>query len=287
MSKLNFWVAAISLSLVAMSGCAKKEVSIQIKGSDTMVDLVQNLAESFMKKNPKISISITGGGSGVGIAAIIDKKADIANSSRSVKNEEIELAKKKGVELYPIVIGIDGLAIIVHESLQIDSLTVDEVSQIYQGKIVNWKEIGGGPDLEISLYGRTSASGTYVYFRDEVVKGEYSLKMKGMIGTSHIVEAIKRDKAGIGYVGVGYIVDDKGKLIEGIKPLDIAKDKNSPSFSCLDFESVKKGVYPIARPLHQYTIGKPEGNILKFIQFILSEEGQRIVKETGFYPVSK
>lgn len=281
---IKFLVVAISLSLVAMLGCAKKEVSIQVKGSDTMVDLVQNLAEVFMKKNPKISISVTGGGSGVGIAAIIDKKTDIANCSRSIKDEEIELAKKKGVELYPIVIGMDGLAVIVHESLPIDSLTVDEVGQIYKGKIVNWKELGG-PDLEISLYGRTSVSGTYIYFRDKVVKGDYSLKMKGMIGTSHIVEAIKRDKAGIGYVGVGYIVDDKGKLIKGIKPLNIAKDKDSPSSSCLDFESMKKGVYPLTRPLYQYTIGKPKGNILKFIQFILSKEGQRIVKEVGFYPV--
>ena len=107
-----------------------------------------------------------------------------------------------------------------------------------------------------------------------------------MIGNSHIVEAIKKDKAGIGYVGVGYIVNDKGKLIKGIKPLKIREDKDSPAISPLDFKSVKKGVYPLTRPLYQYTIGKPKGNILKFIQFILSEEGQKLVVKNGFYPVS-
>jgi phosphate transport system substrate-binding protein len=110
--------------------------------------------------------------------------------------------------------------------------------------------------------------------------------MKGMIGNSHIVEAIKKDKAGIGYVGVGYIVDREGKPIKGIKAIKIAKDKDSQGVSPFDFESVKKGIYPLTRPLYQYTIGKPKGNVLKFIQFILSEEGQRLVIKTGFYPVS-
>jgi phosphate transport system substrate-binding protein len=244
-----------------------------------MVNLVHTLAESFMKKDPSVSISVTGGGSGVGIAAAIDKKTDIANASRSIKKKEIELAKKKGVELVPIVIALDGLAVIVRENLPIDSLTLDEIGKIYRGKITNWRELGG-PDLEISLYGRTSASGTYIYFRDKVVKWDYSPKMKGMIGNSHIVEAIKKDKAGIGYVGVGYIVDEEGELIKGIKPLKIA------GVSPLDFESVKRGAYPLTRPLYQYTIGKPKGDVLRFIQFILSEEGQKIVIKTGFYPVS-
>jgi len=285
MSKVNLLVVAISLSLIVMLGCAKKDVSIQIKGSDTMVNLVQSLAEAFMKKNPDISISVTGGGSGVGIAAIIDKKTDIANASRQIKDKEVELAKEKGIELIPVVIALDGLSVIAHESLPVESLTLDEIGKIYRGKITNWKEIGG-PDLEISLYGRTSASGTYIYFRDKVVKWDYSPKMKGMIGNSHIVEAIKKDKSGIGYVGVGYIVDDEGKLIKGIKPLKILKDKDSSSVSPLDSESVKKGAYPLTRPLYQYTIGKPKGNILKFIQFILSEEGQKLVIKNGFYPVS-
>jgi phosphate transport system substrate-binding protein len=169
--------------------------------------------------------------------------------------------------------------------MPVDALTLDDIARIYRGEITNWREFGG-PNLEISLYGRTSASGTYMYFRDKVVKWDYSPKMKGMIGNSHIVEAIKTDKAGIGYVGIGYVVDETGKVIDGIKLLKIAKDKDAQFISPVDFESVKAGAYPLTRPLYQYVVGKPEGKILRFIQFVLSDAGQRLVVKTGFYPVS-
>lgn len=279
-------VAVLALGLAIMSGCAKREVSIQIKGSDTEVNLVQSLAEAFMKKEPGASISVTGGGSGVGIAALIDKKTDIANSSRPMKDEEIKQAKNRGVEPVGVVFAIDGLAVIVHNTLPVDSLTLDEIGRIYRGEITNWKEVGG-PPLEISLYGRTSASGTYTYFRDAVLKGDYSSKMKGMIGNSHIVEAVKNDKSGIGYVGIGYIVDEKGKVTEGLKPLNIKKDKTAKAVSPLNIEAVKSGLYPLTRPLYQYTNGKPKGLMLEFIRFELSKEGQNLVLKEGFYPVSK
>ncbi|MBU2598181.1 MAG: phosphate ABC transporter substrate-binding protein [Actinobacteria bacterium] len=270
-----------------LAGCARREASdafIQIKGSDTEVNLVQRLAEEFMKDH-QIYIAITGGGSGTGIASLINKQTDIANSSRAMKDEEIKLAKDNGVDPVAIVFALDGLALIVHESLPVESLTLDEISQIYRGEVTNWKEVGG-PDLGISMYGRQSNSGTYIYLRDNVIKGDYSPKVRSMNGTAQIVEAVRKDKAGIGYVGIGYIIDDKGNTLSGIKSLEIAKDINSPFVSPLDPENVKSGLYPIVRPLYQYTDGKPKGNILNLILFELSDRGQDLVMKEGYYPVT-
>lgn len=276
------------LALLFIADCAKKETdrtSIQIKGSDTEVNLVQRLAEAFMEKNPEISIAVTGGGSGVGIAALINKQTDIANSSRAMKDEEIKQAQDKGVDPVAIVFALDGLALIAHQSLPIDSLTLDEVAKIFKGEITSWKEFGG-PDLAISLYGRQSNSGTYVYFRDNLLKGDYSPQARRMNGNAQIVEAVKTDKAGIGYVGIGYVVDDKGKVTSGIRVLNIAEDTNSPAVTPLKQENVKSGLYPLTRPLYQYTDGKPKGKLLEFIRFELSEEGQELVTKGGYYPVT-
>ena len=278
----------IVLLIIMFTGCVRREDSdafIQIKGSDTEVNLVQRLAEALMKKNPDIYIAVTGGGSGTGIAALVNKQTDIANSSRAMKDEEIDMAKERDVNPVAIVFALDGLALIVHESLPIDSLSIDEVGQIYKGKITNWNEVGG-PDLEISMYGRQSNSGTYIYFRDNVIKGDYYPKVRRMNGTAQIVEAVRNDKAGIGYVGIGYIIDDQGNILPGINSLKIAKDENSPAVSPLEPENVKSGLYPIVRPLYQYTDGLPEGNLLDFIIFELSDEGQRLVISEGYYPVT-
>lgn len=281
-------ITAFILLFVLVTGCERKELgkaSIQIKGSDTEVNLVQRLAEVFMEKTPDVSIAVTGGGSGTGIAALINKQTDIANSSRSMKEAEIKQAQNKGVEPVAIVFALDGLALITHESLPVDSLTIDEVAKIFKGEILNWKELRA-PDLQISLYGRQSNSGTFVYFRDEVLKGDYSKYMKMMNGTAQIVEAIKQDRAGIGYVGIGYVVDSKGNVMNGIKVIKIAKNVNSPAVTPLDPENVKTGLYPISRPLFQYTNGVPAGEILKFIKFELGEKGQKIVSSGGYYPVT-
>lgn len=279
-------MALVLFLAMPSAGWTEKKTSIQVKGSDTEVNLVQRLAEVFMKRNPDVSIAVTGGGSGTGIAALINKQTDITNSSRAMKEEEIEQAKANGVEPVAIIFAVDGLALIAHETLPINALTIDELGKIFRGEIVNWKEVGG-PDMEISLYGRTSASGTYVFFRDNVLKGDYSPKMNAMVGTSHIVEAVKKDKSGIGYVGVGYVKDEQGKVIHGIKVLKLAKDKNSPAVSPLEIENVKSGLYPLSRPLYQYTNGKPKGKLLEFIRFELSEEGQELILKEGFFPVTR
>lgn len=288
--KVRFVIAGTTciLALVFMTGCAKKEadrVSIQIKGSDTEVNLVQRLAEAFMGKNPEISIAVTGGGSGVGITALINRQTDIANSSRAMKDEEIKQAEDKGVDPVAIVFALDGLALITHQNLPIDSLTLGEVAKVFKGEIANWREIGGS-DLAVSLYGRQSNSGTYIYFRDNVLKGDYSPQARRMNGNAQIVEAVKTDKAGIGYVGIGYVVDDKGEVISGIKVLNIAKEANLPAVTPLKQENVRSGLYPLTRSLYQYTDGKPKGKLLEFIQFELSQEGQELVTREGYYPVT-
>lgn len=281
-------MAALILLLVMLPSWAKKgddKASIQIKGSDTEVNLVQRLAEAFMESNPDVSIAVTGGGSGTGIAALINKQTDIANSSRPMKSEEIEQAKSRGVEPVGIAFALDGLAIIVHQSLPVDSLTLEDVAEIFKGESTNWNEVGG-PDMAISLYGRQSNSGTYVYFRDNVLKGDYSLRIRQMNGNAQIVEAVRKDKAAIGYVGIGYVVNEKGEVISGVKALNIARDANSPAVSPLKPEDVKSGLYPLTRPLYQYTDGKPKGRVLEFIQFEKSQEGQELVEKEGFYPVT-
>ncbi len=273
-----------------IAGCGSGEERdsrkhIQINGSDTEVNLVQSLAETFMGKNPHIRISVTGGGSGTGIAAIINGQTDIANSSRSMRESEIEQARRRGIEPLPIVFAMDGLAIVTHESNPVESLTIDQISRIYRGDITNWKDVGG-PDMTITLYGRQSNSGTYVYFREHIVKADYSARMRNMNGTAQIVEAIRSDISGIGYVGIGYIADRESTVISRIHVVEVAADDASPAFSPLDPENVMSGKYPISRPLYQYTNGLPEGEMLAFIRWELSEEGQDVVVQSGYYPVS-
>ena len=259
---------------------------IQVKGSDSEVNLVQRLAEAFMKKNPGTDIAVTGGGSGTGIAALINKKTDIANSSRDMNIKEEEAAKKGGVTPFRVVFATDGISVITHPENPVSKLTLEQLGKIYKGDIGNWKEIGG-PDMKISLYGRQSNSGTFVFFREFVVKADYSPHMKAMNGNAQIVEGIQRDKAGIGYVAVGYVVSEKGEVKPGVKILSIAKDAQSEAFSPVKIENVMSGNYPISRPLNQYLVGKPSGKLLEFIKFEVSPEGQAIVRKQGFFPVQQ
>ena len=238
-----------------------------------------------MNENPEISIAVTGGGSGTGIASLINNQTDIANCSRSMKDKEIDLAISAEVAPLEIVIAMDGLALIVQQDNNVNSLTIDQLSKIFKGEIKNWKDVGG-KDTEISLYGRQSNSGTFVYFRDAVLKGDYSPRMKRMNGNAQIVEAIRREPAAIGYVGVGYVADEEGNPLQGIKVLSLVKESESKPVNPLDQEKVKKGLYPLTRPLFQYLDGKPEGILLKFIKFELSSNGQNLVKKEGFYPVT-
>lgn len=283
--KSKIIVLALILGFLGVSNIHSQDF-IQIKGSDTLVNLVQRLAEVYMEKHPNTAIAVTGGGSGVGIAALIANRVAIADASRPMKAKEKAAAKENGVIPYEIVVGIDGLSVIVNEKNPVKFLTIDQIGAIFRGEISNWVEVGG-LNMPISLYGRQANSGTYVFFQEHVLgKKNYSPRMKRMNGNAQIVEGIKADKAGIGYVGVGYVFDDKGNLYEGIEVLKVAADINTKPVTPLEADNVKSGHYPIARALYQYTNGKPNGAVKDFIEFELSAEGQKIVEEMGFYPVA-
>jgi len=202
-----------------------------------------------------------------------------------MKEKEYAAAKENGVVATEIAIGIDALSVVVHHDNPVKSLSMAQVGAIFRGEVTNWKEVGG-PNLPISLYGRQPNSGTYVFFQEHVLGNkDYSAKMKQMNGNAQIIEAVSSDKSGISYVGVGYLFDDKGEVLPGIKVLDISTSNAKP-VSPLVKENIKSGSYPIARALYQYTNGKPKGSVKGFIAFILSPEGQKVVEEMGFYPVA-
>ncbi len=256
------------------SGSAGGKQSLQLKGSDTELQMFAALAEEFKKSNADVDITVTGGGSGTGIAALINGEIDIADSSRSMKAEEIEKAKKNGIEPVEFIVARDGLAVIVNPDNPVKELTRAQVADIYKGTITNWKDVGGNDEV-ITLYGRQSTSGTYVYFRDTVLKADYATSMRNMEGTAAIVDAVSADKTGIGYIGIGY-------LKASVKPLSL--EGQNPA----DKAAVKSGAYALTRPLFQYTKGVPakEGAAHKLMQFQLSEQGQAVVEKTGFLGIT-
>jgi phosphate transport system substrate-binding protein len=276
--------AVAMMGMVLLAAPAQRKV-VQIKGSDTLVNLVQVLAEEFMAKNPGAALAVLGGGSGTGITAIINQTCDIADHSREWKQKEIDLAWEKGVKPRFFIIAVDGLSIIVNESNPLERLTMEELAAIYRGEVKNWKMVGG-PDKPVSLYGRQSNSGTYVFMQEHVLGNKnYSPDMKEMNGNAQIIEGILQDEGGIGYVGVGYLFDKDGKVRKGLKVLNIAKDAKSPAYSPLDKAAVDSGNYPVARPLYQATNGKPTGVAAAFIAFEVGPEGQKIVEREGFFTI--
>lgn len=259
---------------------------VVIKGSDTEVQLVSNLVESFSQDHTGADISVTGGGSSVGIAALINGEIDIANSSRSMKTEEREQAKSRGFATEEFIIARDGLSAIVHPSNAVTQLTVEQLAKMYRGEITNWREIGG-PDRPITLYGRQSTSGTYGFFRDTIVKADYAASMRNMEGNQAIFDAVAQDQTGIGYIGVGYAVQE-GRAREGVKILSVQTDAGSPAVSPLDKEAVLAGRYPIVRPIYQYLKELPlkDSLIDELLRFEVSAAGQAIVEQSGFYPIT-
>lgn len=254
--------------------------TIMVKGSDSEVNLVQRLSEEFMKGHPGASISVTGGGSGAGVAALIDGTTTIANSSRDMKGAEKIEASRKGVDVKSFVFATDGLAVIVNEKSTLTTMELDKLGAIYRGDISTWDAAGGGQG-PISLYGRQSNSGTYDYFKSAAVKGEYAPTLKQMNGTAQIVEGVKADPGGIGYVAAGYIAGENGA---GVKVLSLTVAGGAP-VSPLDEAAVLAGSYPLARPLYQFINGAPTGVLKEFLAYEASPEGQAVVKEMGFYTI--
>ena len=257
--------------------------SLQVKGSDTMVNLVQSWAEEFMKKDKSSFIAVTGGGSGTGLAALINGTCDVAVSSRNIKEQEIALAKKKGVEPKEFKVALDGLAVVVNPKNPVSQLTLDQLAGVFTGKITRWKQVGGN-DAQIVVLSREVNSGTHVYFKEHVLrKGdaksreEFSPEALLLPSSQAIADEVKQNADAIGYYGMGYISKDQ-------KALSVAKDAGS-GYIYPTVGDVVSGKYPISRPLFIYVNGEPRGVIKQFLDYILSFEGQALVSKMDFVPV--
>lgn len=282
MIKTAYPLLIFSFLLTACFSNKKTYEAIRVRGSDSEVNLVQSLAESYMELDSAISIGVTGGGSGAGIAGLINKKTDLANSSRAFTKEESYYAAKRSVKPYAIIFALDAIAIVVHKNNPLNSITLADIGNIYSGKISQWKDLKGG-DGKVVTYGRQSSSGTYLYFRETVVKDEYVNNMIGMSGTAQIVEAVKLDKNGIGYVSSGYL---STQILKQLKVLKVKENAAAPEYDPTDKQNIENSSYPIIRPLLQYTNNAPSGKLLQFIQYELSDKGVSIIEENGFQKVS-
>ncbi|MFH0760011.1 MAG: PstS family phosphate ABC transporter substrate-binding protein [Bacteroidota bacterium] len=269
----------ILLALVALSsaGFAQK-VNFKIKGSDTVLPLTQKEAEVFMKNNPGSSIMVTGGGSGVGISALLTGSTDIAQSSRSLKLDEKMKLNEAGKAFTEKIIAYDALAVIVHPSNPVSKLTREQLEGIFTGKIRNWKEVGG-TDMNIVSYSRETSSGTYEFFKEHVLnRKNFSPTALLMPATGAIVQSVSQTKGAIGYVGLAY-------LEKSIKPLLVSFDQGK-TYSAPSVETAKNKKYPISRPLYYYYLKTSEKSVSPFVNFILSPEGQKTVLDEGYVPLN-
>jgi phosphate transport system substrate-binding protein len=256
---------------------AARAAALTLKGSDTMVILGQRWAEGFMGKNKEVQVQVTGGGSGTGISALINGTTDICMSSRAMKppekNKLRDTSHTTGVE---IPVARDGLAVYVGDTNPLTDLTLSQLKDIFTGKVTNWKDVGG-PDAKIIVYSRENSSGTYVFFKDTVLGGrDFTPRAQTMPGTASVVNAVSKEKFGIGYGGAAYA--------KGIKILKVKKDDSSPGVAP-DLKTVSDGSYPLARPLFFYLRNKPAGDSKVFVDWVLSAEGQAIVDKVGYFPV--
>lgn len=266
---------ALLIAAIAPAVFAAKPVTIT--GSDTMVIMNARLAEAFMAKNPGTFVQVTGGGSGVGIAALINGTVDIAAASRPMKASETEKLKARFATTgHAHAIAKDGLSVFLHAANPVKELTIAQLRDIYTGKATNWKQVGGN-DAPIVLYSRENSSGTYTYFKDNVLMGrDFSPRAQTLQGTAGVVNAVAKDPNGIGYGGAAYA--------KGIKFAAVKKDDKSPAV-LPSLETVRSGAYPISRFLYFYTRVKPSKEMKAFIDWATGPEGQAIVSKVGYFPV--
>ncbi len=280
--------AAISLAVLSGISCAPDrsrpaERSLQIKGSDTMVNLGQAWAEAFSALHPDVNLAVTGGGSGTGIAALLNGTCDIAESSRSVAEKEVAQAKAAGFVFNEELVALDGIVVVVHPSNPVGALTMNALREIFLGNVRNWRQVGG-EDRPVVLLSREVNSGTHIFFKEHVLrrgksKGpeEFSPRALMMPSSYAIAEEVSRNANAVGYYGLGYISPRQ-------KVVAVAAGEKDP-FIEPTLETIRGGRYPISRPLFLYTNGKPQGTVKSFVDFVHSPEGQEIVRKTDFVPV--
>jgi len=283
------WIGIVAVLVVGTTliSCAKAEDmqgSLQMKGSDTMVNLCQAWAEAFMAKHPKISVAVTGGGSGTGIAALIGGTCDLAAASRKMTQKEIALATAQGAPPQEWTVALDGLAVVVHPQNPVKRLTLQQLADLFTGKIHNWRELGGA-NQTVVLLSREVNSGTHVYFKEHVLSAskdagpkEFSPEALLLPSSQAIADEVATNSSGIGYYGMGY-VNPKNVVVA------VAKTAADPYITPSE-ETVRSGVYPISRPLFLYSRGVPQGVVKAFLNFVMSPEGQAVVRHIDFVPIA-
>jgi len=292
-TRLTIRVLALLLLGLAFAGCRPQtgqsttggvSATIQNKGSDTIVNLALAWAERYQTLEPDVRIAVTGGGSGTGIAALINGTVDLANASRHIKDEEIQAARANGFEPVEYVIARDAIAIVIHPDNPVDELTLQQISDIYSGKITNWQQVGG-EDRPIVLLSRETNSGTHVYFLEEVIrlgqkdnKTLFSQDTLLLPSSEGIGVEVRQNPNAIGYDGLGYVTPD-------MKTVAVSVGPGQPYYPPT-VETVNAGEYPIARDLYIYTAGEPQGQIKTYLEWILSPAAQQIVLELGFVPIA-
>jgi len=266
-------------ALVLAPGCSRPDTSsrVTIKGSDTMVHLVKEWASAYKKQAPNVELIVTGGGSGTGVAALINGTTDICMSSRNINEKELAEAKSKGKDVKEVTVAMDGIAIAVHRSNPRTVITMAELKDIYTGKVSNWSELGG-LDKPILALSRESSSGTYVFYQEHVLeKQDFHPNTRLMAATSAIIQGVQSDAGAIGYVGLGYAESAGDK----VKILPVKADPDKPAV-LPSIETVRNGDYAIARALFFYTPGEPQGIAKAFEDFCTSPAGQKIVEAQGY-----
>lgn len=271
----------VYLIIFFLCSCVKTKDTIKVKGSDTEVNLAVQLAEKYHKRNTNLLISISGGGSGLGIASLLNGTADIANSSRDINKKELALFKKKNISVSSFVFAQDAIAFVVSDKLAIDSVSTQNLAKILNGDWDNWKSLTS-QNIPVNIYGRQSNSGTYEYVKQSL-NIRFSPFAKQMNGNAQILEAIKADSSGIGYVGAGYMLKQKNK---GLKVLKIYTETETLAVSPLDTEKINAGKYFFQRPLYHFYKTQDYPRVRALLDYEKTAEGLAIIKESGYYPAN-
>ncbi len=272
------------LSSLLLFSCGDKNHSIKMKGSDTEVNLAVNLAEKYTEVDANFSIAISGGGSGIGITSLLNGQADIANSSRPLSDKEIQQFEDKKIKVRTVIFAEDATAFVVHKDLPIDVIDLETLAKIMKGEITNWNQLTS-VDLPINIYGRQSSSGTHSFIKKKL-KIEFSNAAKEMTGNAQILEGIKTDKSGIGYVGAGYISHESATN-PTVKILSIKETPTSTAYSPIDSHAINNSLYFFQRPLYQFILEDSWEKVKPFIDFENSPMGKQLIKEHGYYIIER
>jgi len=260
--------------------------SIHISGSDTEANMIQLLVDEFQKRtNLEIDVSVKSSGTEQGIESLINGEIQIANASRPMSRDEIARAWKNAVNPIEVIVAHDAVAIVTNLKLGVDSLSTDDIRGIFSGKITNWKSVGG-PNLPIQLIGRKKGSGTRRFFKERMAQDGYASEMREFATSSEVLREVKKEKGAIGYVGVGYVMDHKGKPAGDIWGMYVYSGE-MPAISPYERAKVRAGMYALSRPLYQYFDGMPKGEVMDFLQFELSKQGQKLIEDYGYFPINE